>query len=123
MQAIDAGLAGSLFATEAPIIITSVGEDTTLPIGFAVSPSFPNPFRGGTSIRFALPRATLTSIQIYDVSGRLVRTLANEMTPAGFHEVTWNGRNESGREVSAGVYLYKVDLDNFQETRRIVLMK
>ncbi len=65
----------------------------------------PNPFSGRTRIELSLPRAGRVSVQVYDVSGRLVRTLIDGPLSAGSHHVTWDGRSESGERVAPGVYL------------------
>jgi hypothetical protein len=67
----------------------------------------PNPFRGGTSIRFTVPRAGAVELAVYDVAGRRVRTLLRGAQPAGDGAVTWDGRDDAGREMPPGVYLYR----------------
>jgi hypothetical protein len=68
----------------------------------------PNPFRVSTRIDFALARESLVTIEVFDVSGRRVRTLLAESRGPGTHTAVWNGLDESGREVSPGIYFYKL---------------
>ncbi|TDI98751.1 MAG: T9SS type A sorting domain-containing protein, partial [Caldithrix sp.] len=60
---------------------------------------------------------------IFDILGREVKSLVNEKLEAGFHEITWNGRNNSGRRVSSGVYYYQIRSGEFKETKKMILMK
>ncbi len=84
----------------------------------------PNPFNPHTTISFDLPIRSAVCLQVYDVSGRLVRTLLNdEMVQQGRNEVVWNGRNASGRQVASGVYFYRLDAAGQVETKRMVLAK
>ncbi len=91
---------------------------------FALHPCFPNPFNPVTTISFDLQEAASINLAIYDVAGKLVRELIRaEAKDAGRHEVMWNGRDDSGRIASAGIYLYKLDADGYSETRRMALVK
>jgi hypothetical protein len=84
----------------------------------------PNPFNPTTRIVFDLQRQGPVSLRIYDVAGRLVRTLLDEVRPAGFaHTVIWDGRNASGVRVPSGVYFYSVLAADFESTRKLVVMK
>jgi hypothetical protein len=87
-------------------------------------PSHPNPFNPSATIPFSLPNSRMVSLRIFDISGRLVKTLIRgEMVGAGLHEVVWQGRDDSGRLVATGVYFYRLEADDFSETRRMTLLK
>jgi len=83
----------------------------------------PNPFNPSTAIKFYIPENNIVSIKIYDMLGREITTLINKTAEAGYHIVYWNGKDENGREVSSGVYLYKLTAGNFSETKKMNLMK
>ena len=83
----------------------------------------PNPFNPQTTIAFAIKDRGHVRLAIYDVAGRLVRTLANESRASGAHEVTWDGRGNDGRPVASGVYLYRLTAGEFSQTRKMVLLK
>jgi flagellar hook assembly protein FlgD len=68
---------------------------------------------------FALPDAGRTVVAVHDVGGRLVRTLLRDDRPAGRHSVTWDGRDERGRIVPAGVYFVRLEAGGVQESRTI----
>jgi len=82
----------------------------------------PNPFEGATTIRFDLPKAGVVRMSVYDLSGRLVRRLLNQSLPAGDRTLTWNGVDDAGHRVSAGVYVLHLETAGFRENRRMVLL-
>lgn len=84
----------------------------------------PNPFNPATMISFVLPEAATTTLRVFDVSGHLVRTLLNgAVRSEGSHEVPWNGRNDAGRVVAAGVYFCKLQAGDFSDIQRMTLLK
>ena len=86
----------------------------------------PNPFSpedGSTASRFSLSGQTDTQLQIFDISGRLVRELVSGNLPAGEHQVNWNGRDSRGETVSSGVYFYKLQTADRVDTRKMTLLK
>ncbi len=83
----------------------------------------PNPFNLGTAIAFTTPEDGPASVEIYDVAGRRIRTLAEGFVPAGEHVLTWDGRDESGRAVASGVYLYRLKTRDAVVTRRMVKVR
>jgi len=104
-------------------LITAVG-DGAVPAQFAVFQNQPNPFNPATVIRFEVPRnAGTVSLEIYDLTGRKVRTLHQGPLGPGRHEMTWRGRDDSGRPVSSGVYFYRLQGQNFDATRKMVLLQ
>ena len=99
------------------------GEDTAVPARFAVYQNYPNPFNPSTTIAFDLARAQEVSLRIYDVSGRLVRTLLDGPLPAATHRISWLGTDDSGRTVASGVYVYRLTAGDRTETRQMVLVQ
>jgi flagellar hook capping protein FlgD len=83
----------------------------------------PNPFNPGTTIRFELPQDEQVSIRIFDVHGRVVRTLVQGRRPAGYNEVTWNGVDEAGKRVASGVYWCRLEMPGVVQTRAMVLTR
>ncbi len=86
--------------------------------------SYPNPFNPSTTIRYTLPEAARVSLAVYDVGGRLVRTLVRGANkPAGVFEGTWNGTDDAGKVVASGVYFYRLTAGDQTITRKAVLLK
>jgi len=98
-------------------------EDGTAPRINRLGPNYPNPFNPSTTIVFSLAEAGQTSLRIYDVSGRLVRTLVDYELPAGFQEIGWDGRDESGNSVASGVYFYRLATGRYTGTRKMVMLR
>ncbi len=96
----------------------------TLPIRFALNDAVPNPFNPQTTIAYDLPNQTAVSLRVFDVSGHLVRVLVDgEIVAQGRQEAIWNGRDDSGRQVAAGVYFYRLEAGEYSETKRMALIK
>ena len=116
-----AGFNVNFFEIQAPT--TAVLPDLPL-AGYALYPCYPNPFNPATTISYDLPDQVNVDLNVYDVAGKLVRKLISaQSTGAGRHEVVWNGRDETGRVVPAGVYFYRLDAGRYSETRRMALVK
>jgi hypothetical protein len=91
--------------------------------GLALYANHPNPFRAATTIHYSLPGAMPVRLVIHDVTGRTVRTLMNGIQDAGDRQVIWDGRDESGSLVAAGVYLYRLDAGGTTSARKMALLR
>ncbi len=115
----------SQFAT--PVAVgpeTSVAvNETSVPKSYALHQNYPNPFNPSTSITYALPLACKVEITLFNLTGQRVRTLVSGSRPAGEHSVIWDGRDSQGRPVSSGVYLYRLDTNEFSTGRKMLLIK
>jgi len=102
---------------------TGVSDPASLPARIALS-NHPNPFGLETGIQYRLPATAPVNLAIYDVAGRLVRTLLDgEFEAAGAHEVAWNGRDDRGLPVATGVYFARIVAAGAQETRKLVFIR
>lgn len=95
----------------------------TLPAQMELQQNYPNPFNPSTVIRFSLSRAGHVKLQVLNLLGQTVRTLVNDSYPAGSHDVLWDGTDTAGRRVASGVYLYRLESDGFDRTRKMTLIK
>ena len=102
---------------------TGVEGGELIPAAFELRQNAPNPFNPITVISYALPEKARVTVEVYNIAGRLVRTLVDEEQEAGLRSVTWDGTDESGRSVASGVYLYRVDAGERSAKRRMVLLK
>jgi len=124
----------------ADIVVTSNGGDPVVvpvvmhvsatgvdelgePEAFVIRGVSPNPFNPVTTIAYGLPRDADVRLAVYDVRGRLVRTLVDEHVAAGDRTVVWDGRDERGREVGSGVYFCLMEADGHGDAAKMVLMK
>ena len=95
-----------------------------LPEVFELSHNFPNPFNPNTCIQFTLGQEELISLNIFDIQGRLVKSLINNSYfQSGVYNFTWDGKNNIDVQVPSGMYIYKLKSDNQTITRKMVLMK
>jgi hypothetical protein len=98
--------------------------DQPVPARFALRQNYPNPFNPITAISFEVPAGGASvRLAIYDVTGRLVRTLVKGRIDPGVHTVRWDGRNERGVTVATGVYFYRMQAGSFTQTRKMVLLR
>ena len=84
---------------------------------------YPNPVVNSTTILFSVPQSGNVSIQIFDLSGRLITTLANQKIQAGNHQLTWNANDENGNAVSSGIYLLRLNTGSYSETKKLSVIK
>ena len=98
-------------------------REVLLPVKFALYQNRPNPFNPKTTISFELPFATHVTLDIYNMLGQRIATLVDENRPAGFQKINWEGKNDADRMVSSGVYFYHIKTDQFEATRKLVLLR
>lgn len=110
---------------ELPFIIDSIkSRFNEIPTQFALYQNSPNPFNPTTSLRFDLPVPQHVNLQVFDLAGRLIKTLIHDNhMEAGQHVIMWDGRGDSGRPVVSGVYFYRLRTKTFFETRRLALVR
>jgi 1,4-alpha-glucan branching enzyme len=102
--------------------IVTDGDDL-LPFAYALGNAYPNPFNPSTTIPFVIARPGRVEMIIYDISGRQVRKLVNSDHAAGSYRATWDGRNDFNREVASGIYFLRFRSGDFQQTRKLIMLK
>ena len=103
---------------------TGIVRGTGVPLGFSLYQNVPNPFNPTTVIRYDVPAGGgLVTLRVYDIAGRIVRTLVDGVHTPGSVEVTWDGRDASGGPVASGVYFYRLVAPGYGETKKMVLLK
>ena len=98
-------------------------NELPLPTEFALYQNAPNPFNPVTRINFDLPEACHVRLAVYNTSGQCVRVLSEGASPAGRFDVVWNGRDENGRDLSSGVYIYRLSAGSRVFTKRMTLVR
>ena len=109
------------FLSEKDFLQTSVDSDN--PKSFTINGNFPNPFNPTTVIKFTLPEAGFANLTIYNVSGQKIRELVSEKMTSGIHTVSWDGRNDRGLPVSAGVYESRLEMGGAVAVGKMTLVK
>jgi len=115
---------GPTVAGSSPREGTLAAEEHPSPTTFGLQQNIPNPFNPSTTISYDVPDGGSTiTLRIYDVSGRLVRTLVDGHQPAGARTVAWNGRNDRGGPMASGIYFYRMTAPGFSEMKKMVLLR
>lgn len=102
---------------------TSVGENDGLVKEFRLENNYPNPFNPTTNIQYTIPFASHVELTIYNLMGQKVKTLVNEVQTANTYTVQWDATDASGNVVPSGVYYYQIKSENFQMTKKMLLVK
>jgi len=106
------------------LTVTGVDAEVNLPVLHTkLNKNYPNPFNPSTKINYSLKDDGRVSLQIYNIKGQLVKTLVDERKETGNYVVTWNGKDNSRKSVASGVYFYKMKTQNYNSTKKMILMK
>jgi len=119
--AANSGGCGLIGALDVGCTATDVADQT--PVANRLHQSYPNPFNPTTKIVFDMKTAGLVALKVFDVSGRLVRTLVDKTLTAGRHEIIWDGKDESGKQLASGAYFCRMTAGLFVESQKIVLIR
>ncbi|GJM44947.1 MAG: hypothetical protein DHS20C21_17890 [Gemmatimonadota bacterium] len=111
----------SLYDNTLATAVLEVGA--TAPTRFELSPTRPNPFSRSTEIRYSLPSSTRVRIEVFDVTGRRVERIVDEVQAAGLWSAHWRGRDRGGKAVSAGVYFVRMEAGDFRAVRKMVFLQ
>jgi hypothetical protein len=117
------GEGGTLSAMKISAEPSAVEDASALPVALELRGNHPNPFNPSTTIEFSLPAPGKVDLIVYDITGRKVRELVSGPMGAGTHFVVWDGRDDSGRTASSGVYLSRLRMGDRSLAGRMVLMK
>ena len=106
-----------------PALTAVLDEAMSQPVALALAANYPNPFNATTAIRYALPTAGPVHLAIYALNGQQVRTLVQDVEASGLHVARWDGRDDAGRAVASGVYLYRLDATGGVRTGKMTLVR
>lgn len=98
-------------------------ENAHIPAITTLGNNYPNPFNPETTIRFDLAKTGKSKLEVFNVKGQLIRTLADGNIEAGYHSIKWNGRDDKGKQTSSGVYFYKLTTDGKCLTNKMLMLK
>jgi hypothetical protein len=104
-----------------PIGIKPISNE--IPNRFELAQNYPNPFNPTTTIKFSIAKTGNVSIKIYDMTGRLVKTIINQNMTPGKYDVKWTSTNDNNQFVASGVYFYRIETSEFTDTKKMVLVK
>ena len=108
---------------EEVLTTTDVSDEVASPYNFELKANYPNPFNPETHIPFTLNKTQNIKLDVYDISGRLVKNLLNTTLAAGLHTVSWQALENNNHAVSSGVYFIKLSGESATQTRQVILLK
>ena len=103
--------------------VLSIVAPATLPDQITLAQNYPNPFNPITTFSYEIPKVELVTITVFDMRGSRVATLVNERQNPGIRSYRWNGTDDNGNGVAAGVYIYNIQAGNFQQSKKMILLK
>ncbi len=125
-----ASVSDTILVSVLPVVSVDDLTDNRIPREYVLMQNYPNPFNPTTTIQYQLPRPGNVKLVIYNLLGQAVRSLANGPVEAGYHQVQWDGRNESGVKVSSGIYIYRFEAtsiseagNGFRKVRKMIMLK
>ena len=100
-----------------------LSAEDEIPYQFTLHNNYPNPFNPETNIQFDIPQELPVKLAIYDLSGKEVNILVQDTFAPGKYKVMWNGKDQYGQPVSAGMYICQIEAGNFRNTKKLILLK
>ena len=101
----------------------NVSDNLNIPDKFDLLPNYPNPFNPFTNINYSIIKDSKVVLEVYDLLGTKVKTLVSENKPIGFHNTKWDGKDNFGNLVSAGIYIYRIKAGDFIQSKKMIYMK
>ena len=108
---------GSCYSEQLDIEVNNIPND------FSLKQNYPNPFNPNTRIQYSLPKDTYVSIDIYDLNGKIVKSLIKSFQRAGVKNIMWEGNNDFGQTLSAGMYILVFNCDEYYASKKMLLLK
>ncbi|UCE27906.1 MAG: T9SS type A sorting domain-containing protein [Candidatus Coatesbacteria bacterium] len=103
--------------------VTVDADGGALPIGFSLTQNYPNPFADTTTVQYGVPSGVYVRLKLYNVAGQLVKTFVDNYAEAGYHQVTWDGRDAAGTPLPSGVYFYRLEAGDFNAVKKLVICR
>ena len=104
-------------------ISLELDSNPLIPTDYSLSQNYPNPFNPSTTISFSLPSDNHAILNIYDISGKLINTLIDKNMKTGYHNISWDGKDLYGEEVSTGAYVYTLSTNDISLSGKMILLK
>ena len=112
-----------MLASKGEPLAVDMSIEAAVPSSYSLSQNYPNPFNPQTTIRYHLPSVGPVRLLLYNLTGQVVRTLADGEHPAGPHFIVWDGTDDTGRDVASGVYLCRMETEKHRAVRKLVLVR
>ncbi len=102
---------------------TDVQQEEAVPLVTQLNPAYPNPFNPETMLSFTLKNSGPAKLQVFDITGRRVKTVHDDYTEKGYHQFVWDGSSDEGRKAVSGIYFYRLITADYKEVRKVILLK
>ena len=109
------------YSSDATIGVRQTAE--SVPSSTSLQQNYPNPFNPQTTIEFSIPEDGFATISVYDITGAWIKTLFSDQAKKGMVKVSWDGRIESDEEAASGTYFYRLEVKNFTQTKKMILLR
>lgn len=100
-----------------------MGGEVEIPRAYSLSQNYPNPFNPQTTITYDVAKASNVRLRVYAVTGQHIRTLVDGERAAGGYSVTWDGTGDTGRDVTSGVYMCRMETGDYRAVRKMLLVR
>jgi M6 family metalloprotease-like protein len=104
-------------------VAEQIEETAMVPDSYFLAQNYPNPFNPATTIRYGLPEAAQVTLTVYNLLGQKIRTLISGIQDAGNYELMWNGTNDQEQPVASGIYIYRMTAQNYEQSRKLLLLR
>jgi hypothetical protein len=106
-----------------PLSLDVDADENNIPADFHLAQNFPNPFNPSTKIEFSIPVTAHVTISIFNILGQETATILDEIKPAGNYSITWDGVDSYGQKVSSGIYIYRINADDYTDYKKMALVQ
>lgn len=106
-----------------PLSLDVETDENNIPDDFHLAQNYPNPFNPSTKIEFSLPITARVTISIFNILGQETATIIDEIKPAGNYSITWNGVDAYGQKASSGIYFYRINANEYTESKKMALVQ
>lgn len=115
----------STYSTTHTMIASAADDDLSsgLPDNFRLAQNYPNPFNPTTTIKFTLPKSSHVRLTVFNVMGQQIQVLADRSLSAGTHTIDWDGSDSNGSRAASGIYYYRLETDDYSQTKEMILVK
>ena len=98
-------------------------QNGTTPSDYKLMQNYPNPFNPSTVISYTIPKSGFVKLQIFDITGKQIRSLVNTIQQPGRYDISFNGRDDYGNTIPSGIYFYTLSSEKYTETRKMLMLK
>lgn len=105
------------------VVAVEDNSSEVIPRGFMLWQNYPNPFNPTTTIRYAIQKPATVTLMVYNLKGKRVKQLVAQNEPPGMYYIIWDGTNDSGRNVAGGIYIYTIQVGDYQQSRKMILLR